>query len=204
MGNYGKQLNYLEEILSIKTPPSKEYIVELHRNGARFREKTVKGKQYLSARINGKEIGLGLYTQDLRKLISELKKSEQKSIETITDKTCDHLATYTVKIFPSPLRIPVKVEFSRGEVDLALFDIKFERAKVKIIDCEYSFNGFCQYWDFIEDSKRFKSIYREFDIEDYFLPKLSNHAQQGEQSRDMLRVTELLCFDCEKYQPRKK
>lgn len=187
-----------------KDAVSQEYLTELHRNGYSFRVKTIRKKQYLSARKGGKEIGLGLYTQDLSKFISELNKHGQNSNEAKTDKTSDHLTTYTVNLNPSPLQISVKVDFSRSEVEMALFDIKFERARVKRIDCKYSFNGFCLYWDFMEDSKRLKSIYEGFDIGDYSTPKISNHAQLGEQSRDMLRVTELLCFDCEKYQPRKR
>lgn len=188
-----------------KESASQEDIIELHRKGWSFRVKTVKGKQYFSARKGGEERGLGPYTQDLRKLISELSKPRQSIDNANNEKPLDPSTTYTVTLSPSHLQpLPIKVEFFRSEIEAALFDIKFEMAKVKAVDCEYSFNGFCHYWDFMEDSERLDSIYERFGQDDYRLSIISHHAQLKEGNRDVLRVTELLCLECEKYIPRKK
>ena len=116
----------------------REEIEELPYNGWNFRVKTIKGKQYLSARKGIEEKGLGLYTQDLRDRIAELSKPKQ-SIGSDTDKPLNPSTIYNVTL--QPLRPPwllVEAEFSRNEIEGVLFDIKFEMARVKTVDCQHS------------------------------------------------------------------
>jgi hypothetical protein len=188
-----------------KDTVNREDVEQLHHTGWSFRVKTVKKKQYLSARKGGEEKGLGLYTQDLRKLISEFSKPRQRNGGTIDGEPSDTLSTYTVTVFVPLLQLsPTEVEFSQGEIERAVFDIRFEMARVKTVDCEHSWNGFCHYWHFMTGSKRLESIYERFGVEECLLPVMSHHSQSEEESRDSLCVTELLCLNCEKYQPRKK
>jgi hypothetical protein len=100
--------------------------------------------------------------------------------------------------------MPTKAEFSKSEVEAALFDIKFERAQIKAADCEYSWNGLCLYWEFMRDSELLISIYERFGVKDNLFGITSIRPQGEGQPRKTLRSNELLCFDSDKYTPRNK
>jgi len=181
---------------------TQEYLEELYRSGYHFREKIVKGISYLSARKGGKEIGLGPYTQELREMVAVVTEPKQDRGEA-NSKTNE--TTYTVRLGPQfEESTPAKAEFSRREVEAALFDIKFERARIKAADCEHSWVGFCHYWEFLTDRERIVSIYERFGVKDNLFGLTSIRPQGEGQPRKTLLVNELLCFDCEKYAPRKK
>jgi hypothetical protein len=180
-----------------------EEIEAFHRDGWNFRVKTVNGKQYLSARRGSDEKGLGPLTPELRDFLDTLNKSHVTANDTGYDKSQQQPSNYHVTLYPT-LTYPTRemTLFSRAEVESALFDIRFERAKVKAIDCHYSWNGYCQYWKYTPNSDNFKKIYERFAAREYTLPAYSSLPVLKGQNREMLRVTELLCFDCDRYTPR--
>jgi hypothetical protein len=176
-----------------------------YRGGYNFRVKTVESKQYLSARKGSDERGLGPLTSELRDFIDRLKRSRGTPDESKVDELLQQKSDYLVSLHPTPTYPTLEMtEFSREEMERALFDIGFERARVKTRDCFYSLNGYCQYWRYLSKSPLLRKIYLRFvGGENAFLayPDLQ---QAGRQDREMVRVTELLCFECDKYYPRNK
>lgn len=189
-------------------------VEQLYRDGWRFRVKTSKGKKYVSARRSGDEKGLGVFTQELWNRIEKLSAEGRNNTREIKSNLADNFDSDGSKhgekqynITPGPSIIhPFSGEnmFQKREIECVLFELKYERARVKMRDCEHSFNGFCQFWKFIENNKNIDSIYEKFNTRDYMLPILSLNAQLGKESRSMYQVSELLCFDCENYTLRVK
>jgi len=176
-----------------------------YRSGYNFRVKTVDSKQYLSARKGSDEKGLGPLTPELRDFIDELKKSRGTPDESKVDESLQQKSNYLVSLHPTPTYPTLEMtDFSREEMEMALFDIRFERARVKTRDCLYSLNGHCQYWRFLPMSPLLKTIYMRFAGGENALLAYPDHPLAGGQDREMVRVTELLCFECDKFNPRNK
>jgi hypothetical protein len=176
-----------------------------YRGGYNFRVKTVEGKQYLSARKGGDERGLGHLTPELSDFMDELKRSRGATDGSGVDESGRRTSNYIVGLRPTPTYPVLEMtEFSREEIESVLFDIGFERARVKTIDCRFSLNGYCQYWRYTPKSHLFKRIYMRFAGGEYALPAYPDLLQVEGHDREVVRVSELLCFDCDKYSPRKK
>ncbi|MGD0804301.1 MAG: hypothetical protein ABSA11_09535 [Candidatus Bathyarchaeia archaeon] len=176
-----------------------------YREGYHFRIKTVKGKPYLSARKGKEENGLGFLTPELRDFIEKLKRPQEKQNGSEIDESRRQMSKYIVRLHPTQTYPTQELtEFSREEIESAIFDIRFERARVKTIDCYYSLNGYCQYWKYMPNSHLLKKLYERFAGGEHVLSAYSDISLAGRPDRELVRVTELICFDCNKYFPRNK
>lgn len=175
-------------------------IGKLLREGWSIRVKTVKGRDYLSARKGNDEKGLGPLTEEVRKYLEELYHPSDKS-ENTGAADPEPKKSYDVTLTtPQPEAYYKESRFQESELGGVLLDIKFERARVKAVDCEHSFSGLCHYWRFMKGSERLQAIYGRFNAKIY---KFGVIPKSGD-SRDVYCVTELLCLDCDRYEPRKE
>jgi len=179
-----------------------ETIEGLLREGWRFRVKSSKGKKYISARKSGEERGIGPFKQDLWDAITDWKPrgTSEEEFESMSEESSAYIVTQR----PGLSEQPVEAKFTKRELEKALFDIRFERARVKARDCQYSFNGYCNYWKFIEKSGRLEAIYERFGAEHPNLPIISTNPQWKSETRDIYRVNDILCIDCDKFTLREK
>ena len=173
-------------------------IGKLLREGWSIRVKTVKGRNYLSARKGNDEKGLGPLTEEVRKYLEALYHPSDKSENTGAADLEPMRARVTLTT-PLPEAGYKESRFKGSELAGVLLDIKFERARVKGVDCKHSFNGLCQYWQFMKNSERLQALYGRFNANIY---KLGVISKSGD-SREIYCVTELLCLDCDRYEPRK-
>ena len=191
---------------------SREEIVRLHNEGWNFRKKNINGKIYISARKGKQEKGLGQFNQELWNLIENIRsptnsKTNKKPNVGINNEpkssssSLESPSIYEVTIYIELMKHQKKSMFLDTEVEKALFDIKYERAKIKMQDCNHNWSGTCFYWEFERDSKLLAAIHERFKVkDDYKLPVMSNHTQlKKEQARDAIRASELLCFDCDQF-----
>ena len=180
-----------------------ERVEAFHRDGWSFRVKTVNGVSYLSVRRGGVERGLGRLTPELREYIDRLKEARETPRDVGAGGSLQTDPRYYVTLFPT-LDDPARemTGLPREEVESILFDLRFERAKVKAVECHYVRDGFCMYWGYARESRPIISLYGRFAGGGYALPAFSDPLKSEECDRVMLRVNELLCFDCGKYRPR--
>ncbi len=180
-----------------------EKVEAFYRDGWNFRGKTVNGISYLSVRKGGVEKGLGRLTPELREFIDRLKETRETPKDIEVNGSQQTAPRYLVTLFPTlgePLR--EMTEFVRDDVESILFDLKFERAKVKAVECRYVRDGFCTYWRYERKSQPIINLYGRFAGGEYALPAFSDPLESKRYDRVMLRINELLCFDCDKYRPR--
>ena len=191
---------------------SREEIVRLHNEGWNFRKKNINGKIYISARKGKQEKGLGQFNQALWNLIENIRsptnsktnKKPNVGIGTAPKSNSsfnESRGIYEVTMYTGLTEHQQKALFLDTEMENALFNIKYERAKIKMQDCKHNWNGTCFYWEFERDSKLLAAIHERFKVkDDYKLPVRSNHTQLiKEQARDAIRASELLCFDCDEF-----
>ncbi len=126
-----------------------EKVEAFHRDGWSFRGKTVNGISYLSVRKGGVEKGLGRLTPELGEFIDGLKETRETPRDFGVNGSQATDSRYLVTLFPT-LGDPSRemTGFLRDDVESILFDLKFERAKVKAVECRYVRDGFCAYWRF--------------------------------------------------------
>jgi hypothetical protein len=182
----------------VKETASWEKIEKLLLEGYRIRVKIVKGKKYLAARIKGDDNGLGPYNQEIWDKIQSWQKAFNEPEKTNTISPPEP-STYTISLISIRLLPqPINAEFSRREIEDALFEIKIERARIKTFNCEHSKLEYCTYWKFIGDTENIDTIYSRFGEEIFKLPVSSK------ETGNMFHVNELLCMECDKYTPREK
>ena len=181
-----------------KEPASLEKIEQLLLEGYRIRVKIVKGKKYLAARIKGDDNGLGPYTQEMWDKIQSWQKAKNGSEKTNKNGSLES-ALYTISL-KSATKVPqpINAEFSRNEIEDALFEIKIERARIKTHNCKHSQMEYCTYWNFVGDTENIGTIYSRFGEEIYKLPVSSK------ETSSKFHVNELLCMECDKYTPREE
>lgn len=180
-----------------------EKVEAFYRDGWSFRVKTVNGVSYLSMRKGGVERGLGRLTPELREYLDRLKETRETPKDIEANGSLKLAPRYLVTLFPT-LEDPARemTELPRDDVESILFDLKFERAKVKAVECRYVRDGFCTYWRYERKSQHIINLYGRFAGGEYALPAFSDPLKSKGPDRVMLRISELLCFDCGKYRPR--
>jgi hypothetical protein len=181
-----------------KEPVSWEKIEKFLLEGYRIRVKIVKGKKYLAARIKGDDKGLGPFTQEMWDKIQSWQKVKNGS-EKANAIGSNESAPYTISLKSATI-VPqsINAEFSRREIENALFEIKIERARIKTFNCKHSKLEYCSYWNFVGETENIDTIYSRFGKEIYKLPVSSKETSH------MFHVNELLCMECDKYTPREK
>ena len=190
-----------------KNSISPEEIVRLFNEGYHFRKKSIKGTLYISARKGKQEKGLGKFNQNLWDMIERVKSQNATQPKTSPVVETDQPSKQNNSSLNSPRFHEVtlhggryeKAVFSDNELENALFNIKYERAKIKMKDCQHSVDRFCQYWYFDENSKIISEIFERFRVSEYKVEKLKYLSEYDVFVRNLLRVSELLCFDCDKY-----
>ena len=180
-----------------------EKVEAFYRDGWNFRGKTVNGISYLSVRKGGVEKGLGRLTPELREYLDRLKETRETPKDFEANGSLQTAPRYLITLFPS-LEYPTRemTELPKDDIESILFDLKYERAKVKAVECHYVRDGFCMYWRYQRKSQPIINLYRRFVGGEYVLPVFSDPLKSKGHDRVMLRINELLCFDCDRYRPR--
>jgi hypothetical protein len=182
----------------VKDTASWEKIEKYLQQGYKCRIKKSKGNKYLSARKGEAEQGLGPFNQELWNRIQNWQLAEtQKNNERKLDAASYSISLFSAKIVPTP----IERRFTKAEIEEALFEIKLERARIKNRDCIHKLFESCVYWEFLENAENLDKIYEKFGQLFYKYP--IGATQLHKENRNKYHINELLCFDCDKFSPRK-
>lgn len=180
-----------------KTKTSWETIEKVLAEGYKVRIKNIKGKKYITARKGDDEKGLGPFDEETWANIQ--KRQKEDLAKERKDEKIDNTTLYTISLISAEIvPTPIEAKFSKIEIEDALFEIKLERAKIKGRDCKYRMLESCKYWEFSKGAEKLDKIYEKFNNKFYSLPISDKN------KRLAYHINELLCFECDKFSPRKK